>query len=273
MGESGKSKVSRVTRIIQLALGLAGLAGATLHAFPLQVHERHQNWPNVDLTALAWLGLIAFAIWLPDISEISWGTFSVKKEKFREASDLYKVSLDNLANLVQNWSTSAAMYVDAMSQSDDTLPEPKGKIYNDYIRDRMGEAYEMLATKSDETVRLGLWLYNPSQREILFITGFRMKPKRLAYKPGEGMIGKAFVENRHFNEANIANVPSYMSSRDSEDPPYSAVLCEPVRWHNQPLGMITVDRSTVGNFDYVSEQVTQGLASQCALAVKVFEAG
>jgi GAF domain-containing protein len=86
------------------------------------------------------------------------------------------------------------------------------------------------------------------------------------------MLGKAFVENRHFNEADVRNVPSYISSRGDEDPPYRAVLCEPVRWDNEPIGVITVDRSAAGFFDYLSEQVTQGLAAQCALAVKVYEA-
>ena len=86
------------------------------------------------------------------------------------------------------------------------------------------------------------------------------------------MIGKAFVENRRFNEADVRTVPSYEPSRDGSDPPYRAVLCEPVHWGDTPIGMITVDRSTVGYFDYLSQQVAQGLAAQCALAVKAFEA-
>jgi hypothetical protein len=36
--------------------------------------------------------------------------------------------------------------------------------------------------------------------------------------------------------------------------------------------MITVDRSTIGKFDDVSEQNAQGLAAQCAIAVKAYEA-
>ena len=60
-----------------------------------------------------------------------------------------------------------------MSRNESELLEPKEKTYADYIRDRMGEAYEMLATKPDETVRLGLWLYEPINREIVFVSGFR----------------------------------------------------------------------------------------------------
>ncbi len=259
-------------RIVQLLLGAIGLAAAFFRAFPLRIGEKHQNWPNLDITTIAWLGLVIVAVWLPDISEVAWGEFSVKTKRLRRASKVYETSLDNLANLVQNWSTSAAKYINTMSRDEGELLEPKAKTYADYIRDRMGEAYEMLATKQDETVRIGLWLYEPVSREIIFVSGFRLNPRRSSYKPGAGMIGKAFVENRHFNEADVRTVPSYESSREGGDPPYRGVLCEPVRWGNTPIGIITVDRSTIGYFDYLSEQVAQGLAAQCALAVKAYEA-
>jgi GAF domain-containing protein len=113
---------------------------------------------------------------------------------------------------------------------------------------------------------------DPLTDDIVFALGFRLTPKVQRYKPGEGMIGKSFTENRHFNEADVRNVPSYKPSREDNDPPYKAVLCEPVRWNDEPIGIITVDRSEAGFFDYVAEQVAQGLASQCALAVKIYEA-
>lgn len=258
-------------RAIQILLALIGLVGAFLHAFPIGVHAPYEDWPNFDLTTIAWMGVVALAFWLPDISEITWGNFSVKRDKIREATELYGESLDNIANLVQNWSTSAAMFVEMMARPSSELKEPKAKIYSDYVRDRMGEAYEMLATNADETVRVGLWLYDPAKNQIVFAKGFRLNPMKDAYNLGEGMIGKAFTENRHFNEADVRNVPSYESSREGQDPPYRAVLCEPVKWGGTPIGMVTVDRTAVGHFDYLAEQVTQGLASQCALAVKVFE--
>jgi putative methionine-R-sulfoxide reductase with GAF domain len=257
--------------LFQLGLIVIGILGIRYHAYPIYLGARHEDFPIFDLTTLAWLIPIAFAILLPSVSEITWGNFSLKLRELREASDEYEKSLDNLANLVQNWSTSAAMYVADMRQSQSNLWEPKDKIYADYVGSRMGEAYEMLATKPGEKLRLGLWLYDPVRDEIIFVSGFGLKPKVDAYKPGEGMIGKSFTENRHFNEADVRKVHSYKSSREGEEPPYRAVLCEPVRWDHKPIGMITVDRSTEGFFDYLSEQIAQGLASQCALAVKVYE--
>ncbi len=259
-------------RVAQVVIFGCGLVGAGLHAFPIRIGEAHQNWPNLDLTTIAWIALTIVAVWLPDVSEVGWGEFSVKTKRLRRASKVYETSLKDLAKLVQRWSKSAALYMETMSRDPAALLEPKEKTYADYVRDRMGEAYEMLATKRDETVRLGLWLYDPEIREIVFVTGFRLQPKTTSYKPGVGMIGKAFVENRHFNEADVRTVTSYKSSRAGDDPPYRAVLCEPVRWGDAAIGMITVDRSTIGKFDDVSEQIAQGLAAQCAIAVKAYEA-
>ncbi len=272
MGASADGRWRWVLPTIQNALFVVGIAGAALHAFPVRVGQRHENWPVFDLTTLVWLAPAVFAILLPNISEVAWGSFSIKVRELRNASDEYEKSLENLANLVQNWSTSASMYLAKMRAPGEELLETKDSIYADYVRDRMGEAYEMLATKPGETLRLGLWLYDPVAGEIVFVSGFRLRPKVSAYRPGDGTIGKSFTENRHFNEADIRNVPSYKPSRDGDDPPYRAVLCEPVRWDDEAIGMITVDRSTTGFFDYVSEQVTQGLAAQCALAVKAYEA-
>jgi putative methionine-R-sulfoxide reductase with GAF domain len=257
-------------RLIQVVLIAAGIGGALVHAFPIQIGDSTQDWPHLDLTTIAWLGLMALAVWLPDISEIGWGEFSVKTKRLRRASTVFEKSLDNLANLVQNWSTASTLYICAMNRPQSELLEPKTKTYADYVRDRMGEAYEMLATRRDVTVRLGLWLFDPGKNQIVFAWGYRLKPKTTNYAPGDGMIGKAFVEDRHFNEADVRTVPAYLPSRDGDDPPYRAVLCEPVRWCGKPIGMITVDRSSIGHFDYVSQQVTQGLAAQCALAVRIY---
>jgi putative methionine-R-sulfoxide reductase with GAF domain len=256
---------------IQVVLVIVGFAGATFHAFPVRTNGTPQDWPILDLTTLAWLMPVVVAFLLPNISEIAWGGFSIKVRELARASDEYEKSLDNLANLAQNWSTSGAMYIAKMRQSDSELLETKENIYRDYIRDRIGEAYEMLATKPEEILRLGLWLYDPVEKAIVFVRGFQLEPKVARYAPGEGMIGKSFTEDRTFNEADVRSVPAYKSSRDSDDPPYRAVLCQPVRWDHKPIGMITVDRSTVGFFDYVSLQVAKGLASQCALALKVYQ--
>jgi hypothetical protein len=168
---SAGAKSTWVMPVIQVFLIVAGLAGLAFQAFPVRTNQYYDNWPLFDLTALAWLVPIVVAMLLPNISEVTWGPLSLKVRELKSASEVYEVSLDNLANLVQNWSTSAAMYIAKMGQREENLLEAKDAIYADYVRDRMGEAYEM-----------------------------------------------------------------------------------------------------AGFFDYVAEQVAQGLASQCALAVKVYEA-
>jgi hypothetical protein len=140
---SAGAKSTWVMPVIQVFLIVAGLAGLAFQAFPVRTNQYYDNWPLFDLTALAWLVPIVVAMLLPNISEVTWGPLSLKVRELKSASEVYEVSLDNLANLVQNWSTSAAMYVAKMGQREEDLLEAKDAIYADYVRDRMGEAYEM----------------------------------------------------------------------------------------------------------------------------------
>ena len=64
-GDDAQPAVSRSIRAAQSVLALAGIAGAALHAFPLAVHEEHQNYPVTDLITLAWFGLVALAAAFP----------------------------------------------------------------------------------------------------------------------------------------------------------------------------------------------------------------
>jgi hypothetical protein len=140
---SAGAKSTWVMPVIQVFLIVAGLAGLAFHAFPVRTNQYYDNWPLFDLTALAWLVPIVVAMLLPNISEVTWGPLSLKVRELKSASEVYEVLLDNLANLVQNWSTSAAMYIAKMGQREENLLEAKDAIYADYVRDRMGEAYEM----------------------------------------------------------------------------------------------------------------------------------
>jgi hypothetical protein len=140
---SAGAKSTWVMPVIQVFLIVAGLAGLAFQAFPVRTNQYYDNWPLFDLTALAWLVPIVVAMLLPNISEVTWGPLSLKVRELKSASEVYEVSLDNLANLVQNWSTSAAMYIAKMGQRKENLLEAKDAIYADYVRDRMGEAYEM----------------------------------------------------------------------------------------------------------------------------------
>jgi GAF domain-containing protein len=270
-GEDATGKPSLGMRALQVLLFCAGAFGAYFHAFPLGVHAEHENYPNLDIGDIAWLAVILLALWLPDISEVEWGGFSIKTKQLKKASSVYEESLKNLAQLLQKWSTRASFYVEQMTSGPDELLETKEQIYGSFVRDRMAEAYEMLATKPNETLRLGLWLFDPVKKQVVFVDGFHLKPKKANYDPGEGLIGKAFVHTEPLNEADVRLARSYSPSRVGEDPPYRAVMCEPVVWDTRAIGVITVDRSTAGEFDDISVQVARGLAAQCALAVKTYE--
>jgi GAF domain-containing protein len=267
------SSIPWYVTVAEIALVVIGLAGALTRALAHHADDP-KNWPTLDLVTIAWVGVAAAGVILPSISEVGFGGIKLKINRLRRASKAYATSLDSLANLVQNWSTAAAMYVQVMGSDPVQLLESKEDTYAAYVRDRMGEAFEVFATtENGETVRVGLWLYDPISNKIKFAQGIDLQPESTEYAPGEGMIGRSFVENRGFNEEDVTKVPSYKPSRRVGVPlPYRAVLCVPVRWGGEAIGMITVDRSTVGFFDYIAVEVTKALGAQCALAVKTFEA-
>lgn len=255
---------------LQGTVFLVGIAGATLHAVPREVHEEHQNWPVLDLVTMAWVGLAIFAWFIPNIDEFKVGELSVKlRAKVEKVSEGLDEITDSLANLAQNWSTSMALFSGAMD--DPNYPEPKDKTYRDYVRDRMGEGLEMLSRDPDETLSVAFWLYDQSTSRIEFASAVPTRmPTRTSYALGEGMLGKAFLERRHFNEADVRHVPSYLNTREGKEPPYRAVLCEPVWYGNEVIGMITVDSSKVGFFDRYAEDIAKGLGAQCALSTMLY---
>ena len=266
--------VSLEVRIAQWVLILLGVAGAALRAFPVQVREQQQNWPNIDLVGLAWLALVVVGIWMPNISEVEFGSFSIKTRELKKATRTYDEVVKNVAQLVQTWSTASALLVKSMISDSSTSVISKDDLYVNYINDRVGEAYEIIATNLNERVRLAIWIYGSSTKDIQFAMGFGsdgIVPTKSAYKPGEGMIGRAFQYGKGLNAADVRTVSSYLSTRKT-DPPYLAVLCEPIKWGTETIGVVTVDRSTAGKFNDLAVQTIQGLTAQCALAISLVEA-
>ena len=265
-------RIPLATRAAQIVLGLVGLAGAGLHAFPLRLDPAvHENWPLVDAVDIGWLALCVVAVLLPSISEITLGGASLKLREFKkdaaEQTERLREVAEEFANLAQNWSSSATIYIDLLSraQSDDE----RATLLRNYLRDRMGEAAGFLSDDEDDEVRIILWLYNPESDRIEFDFTNGTPPTKKSYERGEGLIGQAFLEQRRYNEPDVTRTPGYLKTRQG-DPPYNAVLCVPVSIGDQRLGMLTVDKQEAAIFSTAADDVARGLAAQCALAIDQF---
>lgn len=267
MAENGNETSGYITAA-QIVLAVIGVGGAAFHAFPIRIDPTlHQNWPIFDAVDIGWLALVLVAVLLPEISEITLGGASVKLREVKEdAEDLISVTED-LANLAQNWSTSAILYIQLLD--DVETDAEREMLLRNYIRDRMGEAAAFLSDDPGDEVRIMLWIYDPDSKRLEFYFGNGKPPIQQAYEPGEGVLGQAFLERRRFNEPDVRKCAAYKKTRNG-DPPYRAVLCVPVYIADDLIGMLTADKEEAEIFSTAADDIAKGLASQCALAIDQF---
>lgn len=212
--------------------------------------------------------MVAVAVLLPGISKLTLGSVSLEmREEARESKEELQEAIEDYANLVQNWSTSAVLYIDMLSRATDD--DERAMLLSHYLRDRMGEARNYLSEDPADDVHIALWMYDPSTRNLEFFFSNERPPTKQTYALGEGMLGEAFWERRRFNEADVRNVPSYLDTREG-GPPYRAVLCAPVFVGDEAIGMLTADKKSAGVFSTAADDISKGLASQCALAIDQF---
>jgi putative methionine-R-sulfoxide reductase with GAF domain len=252
--------------VMQVVLFCVGLWGAYYHAFPLAVHAEHENVPALDLVTIAWLGLSVVAVVFPRVTEVAFGDVTVKLREATKSVDAYRDVSEDLANLVQNWSTSSLLYLTLLSNNDDS--ETRDAITQNYLRDRMGEARQFLGDSSTSLVRVALWIYDADEEVLRFEYSPQFTPTQATYRLGEGFIGQAFLEGRVFSEPDVRLVPSYKSTRDG-DPPYRAVICVPIRIGDEAIGMLTIDKTEATPFSETAEEVSNGLAAQTGYALEL----
>lgn len=250
----------------QSLLGLAGLAGGFFHAFPTTIHEEHQNFPVLDITTIAWLGLVVVAFVLPRVTEVAFGDLSVKLREATESSEVFRDVSNDLANLTQNWSTSALLFLTLLEEKDDA--DQRNILSRNYVRDRMGEARQFLGDSPDSTVRIAIWIYDENEDILRFEYSPHFTPTQTEYQRGEGFLGQAFLERRAFSEADVRQIPSYKRTRDA-DPPYRGVMCIPLKVGDAAIGMLTIDKPEATDFTPTSEEIAQGLSAQCAYALEL----
>ena len=251
---------------LQLILGLAGLAGAVFHAFPTAIHEEHQNFPVLDVTTIAWLGLVVVAVVFPRITEVAFGDLSVKLQEATESSEGFRDVSNDLANLTQNWSTSALLLLTLLEAKDNA--NERNSVSRNFVRDRMGEARVFLGDSPDSTVRIAIWIYDENDDILRFEYSPHFTPTQKDYQPGEGFLGQAFLERRTFSEADVRQIPSYKRARDG-DPPYRGVMCIPLKVGDEVIGMLTIDKPEATDFTQISEEIARGLSAQCAYALEL----
>jgi len=258
---------SRAERLFQIGLAMVGLIGAVARTFA-PVRAKDAAWPVLDATTLAWLGLIVVAYLLPRISEITLGDTSLKlREKADEATSGLEKTIDALADLLQNWANSTLIYMHLLADADS---DRASLLLMNYLRDRMGEARKWLSDDPSANVRISLWLFNKETDRLEFVFSNEIDDVatlEATFRPGEGLMGQAFLERRRWNEPDARQIPGFKSVRPSGTECYDAIMCVPVVNNptDSPLGMLNVDKCGDA-FSETAESIAVALGAQCAFA-------
>jgi hypothetical protein len=118
-------------------------------------------------------------------------------------------------------------------------------------------------------------VYEPESDDLEFLFSNEIDDERTMaarFKPGEGLLGQAFLERRMWNEPDARQIPGFKRIRtDLSIEPYDAVMCIPAfaRPSDAPLGAMTFDKAGAA-FTGVGENIGSALAATCAYAYQLF---
>lgn len=268
----------------QLFIGLLGVVGATLHAFPVE-RTADTQYPLVDASTASWIALVVIAYFMPRIAKLKWFNTEVEvRDEVKDTASLFEKSSENWADILQNWSQAIAIFI---AQCEET-PDLRTMLLMNFVRDRMGEAKVLLLPQVPEDeaainaspvdvnqVRLSAWIYDPKANTLRFFWSNEIvdpETQKATFAPGTGLVGQAFLEGRLWNEADAEAVPGFI--KISGQPRIGGVICAPIwlRERSKPAGMITADRPTVGKFSDINCDIVKALAALIAIAWRVAQA-
>lgn len=268
---------------IQVPWVLLGVTGAVMHAYD----KRLINDPNADLITLAWAGFAALGGLIHNIDEFPFpggGAIKWKKKQaaissvnipellgrvtqFTElAENAVGVSI-KLGNLVDNW-TSSAGALDARLQRKETPDDDVRGEVTRFCRERMEEALDLIRPQN-ERARISLWWSDESRGGLTFLMSNEISDPETTSKVwtnDEGLIGHAFLEADTVQYDDAPKHIYYVPVR-KEAPAYHGLLMVPVKFLNEPLGILSIDREGVGYFEDLSVQIAQSLAETLSQAL------
>jgi GAF domain-containing protein len=258
---------SRFALIVRILFVVVGLAGAFFHIMATW----DEQWPNADLVTMAWLAFAALGILLPSIRAIDFpGGGGVKFRAAVQAgqegiADL-ESALGEATQLLQSWLAGAA-WLNTYLQREDVDDDTAASAVFRYCLERMEEAKDWMGD-ADEPIRISLWWYDSGSDELYFTLSNDIRDeltKDFRFKPGSGLMGQAFAENRTYNVDDAPSSAFYMPIRDTA-PGYRGLLLVPVRIMDEALGMISIDREQKRTFSANAENVAGALAEQVSYA-------
>ncbi len=113
-------------------------------------------------------------------------------------------------------------------------------------------------------VRASIWLVG-ADGKLGFTLGNEIDKVDLRFRPGEGIMGRAFRERRVWNVADGPRRPEYVKHRAAE--PFHGLLCVPLDYGPGCIGVLCVDRTEPEPFAESALLVASTLAAHLVAAL------
>jgi GAF domain-containing protein len=176
-----------------------------------------------------------------------------------DASDLTRRRL----GVVRDWMEKLERMISLVAQPEVQDPDAAVQIA-DFVRSRLADLTQELKTPG-ETIRASAWLFTKPDQKLRFALGSDIKNPHKEFSPGEGIIGRAFLQQDTWNVDDGPARTEYAQADPEE--PFRGLLCIPLRKGATSLGVLCVDRTKAEKFSASAVDMASLLASIIVLAL------
>lgn len=275
--DNDDGEIVQVPLYVQIPWVLSGSIGLIVHVF-MSKDSSFPFHPLADGISLAWLAFAFIGASINYVREIGipgGGKLAFRRlQKTERAVQVEKVSAASLRSVIvsyavqmQSWMNSVNLFTEHLrlygKSSDD-----KDEIVARFCLERMEEAKELIA-ESDDMTRLSLWWYIEEVDGLVLIFSDDIRDQRTldhVFRPGAGLCGQCYIENRCYNLSDAPNSIYYEPIIDV--PQYHGLLLMPVQHGTgRVMGVLSIDRVRKEEFGDTAIDIARALSDLLVYAL------
>lgn len=137
------------------------------------------------------------------------------------------------------------------------------------IRHFLQKTVEMVSRHLSADV-CSIYLYEDSSDELVLTTTLGLNPdavQKVRMKPGEGLVGTTFEQNRPACEGVAGESPRFKYFPETDEDRFNSLIAVPIRRGIERIGVLVVQHEARSYFDEVDVKALRAVASQLAGAI------
>ncbi len=116
-----------------------------------------------------------------------------------------------------------------------------------------------------------IYLFEAHSKELVLKATQGLNPDavdRIRMKPGEGLVGRCFSEDRILREGNAPTSPGFKFFDNAGEEPFNSFLCVPIRRGIAKIGVLAVQHREIDHFTLFDERALKTAVTQLAGAIE-----